>query len=107
MADLLPSLALAGLLWAAIVPLISHRGTSGLKGRQRLRAALAVAGGTVVWIAAFGAIAASALMAGGREMMVVALMALMFLLFGVVAFVRTRAGAGSRSLLAQPHQARR
>jgi hypothetical protein len=107
MADLLPSLALAGLLWAAIVPPFCYLATSGLERRERLRLAFGVAGATVVWIGAVAAIAASALATGGREMMVAALMALMFLLFGVVALVRVRAGAANRSLMAQPHQARR
>jgi hypothetical protein len=107
MADLLPSLVLAGLLWAAIVPLIAYRAASGLAPRERLRLALLVAGKTVLWLGAVGAIAASALIAGGMAAMVVALMALMFLIFGVFAFVRLRAGAGSRSVMGQPTQARR
>jgi hypothetical protein len=65
-----------------------------------------VAGKTVLWLGAVGAIAASALMAGGTAAMVVALMALMFLILGVFAFVRLRAGAGSRSVMGQPNQAR-
>jgi hypothetical protein len=107
MADLLPSLVLAGLLWAAILPLIAYRAASGLAPRERLRLALLLAGKTVLWLGAVGAIATSALMAGGKVGMVVALMALMFLIFGVFAFVRLRAGAGSRALMGQPNQARR
>jgi hypothetical protein len=107
MADLLPSLALAGLLWAAIVPMLSYRATSGLATGERLRLALVLAGKTLIWLGGIWAVAASALLAGGRAGMLVALMALMFLVFGVFAFVRLRAGAGNRSLMGQPNQARR
>lgn len=107
MADLLPSLALAGLLWAVIVPVLSYRATSGLAPSERRRLALVLAGKTLLWVAFVASVAASALMAGGRAGMVIALMALMFLIFGVFAFVRLRAGFGSRSLVGQPNQARR
>jgi hypothetical protein len=96
MADLLPSLALAGLLWAAIVPMLSYRASSGLATGERLRLALVLAGKTLLWLGGIWAVAVSALLAGGRAGMVVALMALMFLVFGVFAFVRLRAGAGNR-----------
>lgn len=109
MADLLQSLVLAGLLWAAIVPLLSYRATeaSGLAPRERLRLALAASGKTLLWLGTVGAIAGSALVAGGREAMVVALMGLMFALLAVAAVVHARAASGSRTMVAQPNQIRR
>lgn len=108
MGDLLLDLTLAALLWMAIVPLLTYRTTDpGLEQHERVRLALARSGMTLLWTATLGVIAGSALLAGGREAMVVALMGLMFALFGVAAVVRARAAAGTETLVAQPSQVRR
>lgn len=95
---LLGSLIVAGLVWAALVPVIVLLALRDRISdpRRRVRLALVISGWTLLWLATVGGIAGIALAKGGRAGLAIALMWLMFLGFGAASLpVRARI-AGAR-----------